>query len=69
MSEFFFNVAKQYFFDRYNVKFYYEYFKTHKIELPNTEWNGDRICSLPLFPEMTEDDVDDVVLTIKEVLS
>jgi UDP-4-amino-4-deoxy-L-arabinose-oxoglutarate aminotransferase len=37
--------------------------------LPNTEWNSDRICSLPLFPDMSEHDVDDVVSAIKEVLS
>jgi UDP-4-amino-4-deoxy-L-arabinose-oxoglutarate aminotransferase len=36
--------------------------------LPNTEWNSDRICSLPLFPDMTSEDVDEVVDTIKEVL-
>lgn len=29
--------------------------------LPATEWNDARICSLPLFPEMTDRDVDDVV--------
>ena len=37
-------------------------------QLPNTEWNSDRICSLPLFPDMTEQDVDDAVKAIKEVL-
>ena len=37
--------------------------------LPNTEWNSARICSLPLFPSMTLEDVDDVVLAIKEVLA
>jgi len=37
--------------------------------LPNTEWNSDRICSLPLFPDMTVDDVDDVVSAVKEVLT
>ena len=36
--------------------------------LPHTEWNSDRICSLPLFPEMTTEDVDDVVAAIKDVL-
>jgi UDP-4-amino-4-deoxy-L-arabinose-oxoglutarate aminotransferase len=36
--------------------------------LPNTEWNSDRICSLPLFPDMVEHDVDDVVSAIKEGL-
>ena len=34
----------------------------------NTEWNGDRLFSLPLFPEMKELDVDDVIETIKEIL-
>jgi len=50
-------------------KYYQESMGTHRGMLPNTEWNSDRICSLPLFPEMTFDDVDDVVNTIKEVLS
>ncbi len=36
--------------------------------LPNTEWNSQRICSLPLFPDMTREDVDDVVDAIKDVL-
>ena len=36
--------------------------------LPNTEWNSRRICSLPLFPGMTADDVDDVVAAVKDVL-
>ena len=36
--------------------------------LPNTEWNSERICSLPLFPDMTPDDVDDVVEAIKNAL-
>ena len=36
--------------------------------LPETEWNSDRICSLPLFPDMTPDDVRDVVAAIKDVL-
>jgi UDP-4-amino-4-deoxy-L-arabinose-oxoglutarate aminotransferase len=37
--------------------------------LPNTEWNSDRIFSLPLFPDMTEGDVEDVVAAIKDVLT
>lgn len=37
--------------------------------LPDTEWNSDRILSLPLFPDMTPEDQDDVIFTIKEVLS
>jgi UDP-4-amino-4-deoxy-L-arabinose-oxoglutarate aminotransferase len=50
-------------------KYYIESMGTRRGMLPNTEWNSDRICSLPLFPQMTFDDVDDVVNTIKEVLS
>lgn len=37
--------------------------------LPETEWNSERICSLPLFPTMTMDDVEDVVAAVKEVLN
>jgi UDP-4-amino-4-deoxy-L-arabinose-oxoglutarate aminotransferase len=36
--------------------------------LPNTEWNSERMCSLPLFPDMGFDDVDRVVDTMSEVL-
>ena len=49
-------------------KYYRESMGTRRGMLPHTEWNSDRICSLPLFPEMTLDDVDNVVDTIKEVL-
>lgn len=49
-------------------KFYVEKMGMRRGMLPDTEWNSDRICSLPLFPNMTESDVDDVVATIKEVL-
>ena len=37
--------------------------------LPNTEWNSDRILSLPLFPDMTEDDLNDVIEAIKDILT
>ncbi len=50
-------------------KYYRESMGMKRGMLPNTEWNSERICSLPLFPEMTFDDVDDVVEAIKEVLS
>lgn len=36
--------------------------------LDNTEWNSERLVSLPLFPDMTHEDVDFVVTTIKKVL-
>ena len=50
-------------------KYYIESMGTHRGMLPNTEWNSDRICSLPLFPEMNMNGVDDVVDAIKDVLS
>jgi len=37
-------------------------------DLPNAAWASERVCSLPLFPLMTEDDVADVVAAIREVL-
>jgi UDP-4-amino-4-deoxy-L-arabinose-oxoglutarate aminotransferase len=37
--------------------------------LVNTEWNSKRLCSLPLFPDMHEDDVKRVVGVIKDVLA
>jgi UDP-4-amino-4-deoxy-L-arabinose-oxoglutarate aminotransferase len=49
-------------------KYYREVLGTRRGMLPNTEWNSDRICSLPLFPDMTSDDVNDVVSTVKDVL-
>ena len=50
-------------------KYYVETMGHHGGMLPNTEWNSDRICSLPLFPDMIPGDVDDVVYAIKEVLA
>lgn len=31
------------------------------LSLPNTEWNSARLCTLPLFPDMTRSDVERVV--------
>ncbi|MBS1166609.1 MAG: arnB [Proteobacteria bacterium] len=38
------------------------------LHLANTEWNSARICSLPLFPDMTDADVDRVVSALKEIV-
>jgi UDP-4-amino-4-deoxy-L-arabinose-oxoglutarate aminotransferase len=38
------------------------------IYLPNTEWNSARLCSIPLFPDMTTDDVNRVVDAIENTL-
>ena len=50
-------------------KYYREAMGQGRGMLPNTEWNSDRICSLPLFCDMELEDVDFVVDAIKEVLS
>ncbi len=50
-------------------KYYRENMKLTNGLLPNTEWNSDRICSLPLFPDMKREDVDDVIDAIKDVLA
>ena len=50
-------------------KFYRETFPVAAGSLPATEWNSGRICSLPLFPDMTRGDVDDVIEAIREVLA
>lgn len=50
-------------------KYYLEKMGCRRGMLPQTEWNSDRICSLPLFPDMTDDDVHEVVTIIKAVLA
>ena len=49
-------------------KFYRQTMPVAPGVLTATDWNSERICSLPLFPAMTLEDVDDVVAAIKEVL-
>ena len=49
-------------------KYYRENMPLPDGSLPNTTWNSARICSLPLCPKMTEQDIDDVVAAIKDVM-
>ncbi|WP_343550340.1 UDP-4-amino-4-deoxy-L-arabinose aminotransferase [Pantoea sp.] len=37
------------------------------LSLPNTEWNSDRICSIPLFPDMSDDDVTRVISALRQI--
>jgi UDP-4-amino-4-deoxy-L-arabinose-oxoglutarate aminotransferase len=50
-----------------------KYYRDRTIVAPaglvNTEWNTERICSLPLFPDMTNKDIDDVIEAIKDVVN
>lgn len=50
-------------------KYYREKLGHQPGSLPNTEWNSDRICSLPLFPDMTEKDQDDVIEAVKDIFA
>lgn len=49
-------------------RYYCEAMGCVRGSLPATEWNSDRICSIPLFPRMTERDADSVIDAIKDVL-
>jgi UDP-4-amino-4-deoxy-L-arabinose-oxoglutarate aminotransferase len=49
-------------------KYYREQLPQAPESLPQTSWNSARICSLPLFPDMQPDDIDDVINALKEVL-
>ena len=50
-------------------KYYAETCGMKKGMLPGTEWNSDRILSLPLCPSMSHVDVDDVVDAIQDTLA
>jgi UDP-4-amino-4-deoxy-L-arabinose-oxoglutarate aminotransferase len=50
-------------------KYFRETLRMPAGALPATDWNSERLCSLPLFPDMAVEDVDEVVETIKEVLA
>jgi dTDP-4-amino-4,6-dideoxygalactose transaminase len=55
--------------------FYQDYYRHQhphalpKDGLPHTEWSGERLMSLPLWPGLTEADQDQVVGTIRQVLA
>ncbi|GLP97421.1 UDP-4-amino-4-deoxy-L-arabinose aminotransferase [Paraferrimonas sedimenticola] len=48
-------------------KYYRERFGDLAQALPNSQWNSERICSLPLFPDMSLADVDRVIAAIKQI--
>lgn len=54
--------------------YYRGYYAQHpgalpKDGLPETEWSGDRLMSLPLWPNLTEEDQDQVVAAIRQVIA
>ncbi|MFC0142149.1 UDP-4-amino-4-deoxy-L-arabinose aminotransferase [Erwinia mallotivora] len=46
-------------------KYYRERFPA--LSLPATEWNSARICSIPLFPTMTDEDVSRVIAALHDI--
>lgn len=46
-------------------KYYRECFPT--LTLPTTKWNNKLICSLPLFPDMTESDLDRIITALHQI--
>jgi UDP-4-amino-4-deoxy-L-arabinose-oxoglutarate aminotransferase len=49
-------------------KYYRDKLAGQALQLPNTEWNSARICSLPLFPDMKNEDVERVVAAMHSAL-
>ncbi len=49
----------------------HQWYRRHyaDVSLPNTEWNGERLCSLPLYPTMSIADVDRVADVISHVVA
>ncbi|AXG43241.1 UDP-4-amino-4-deoxy-L-arabinose aminotransferase [Photorhabdus laumondii subsp. laumondii] len=39
-----------------------------QLSLPESEWNSVTLCSLPLFPDMSDDDVDRVTDALQEII-
>ena len=48
--------------------FYRERFPSNAGRLPVSEWASERILSLPLFPQMDEKDVQDVVAAVRRIV-
>ncbi|TNH42053.1 UDP-4-amino-4-deoxy-L-arabinose aminotransferase [Photorhabdus luminescens] len=48
-------------------KYYRDRYPT--LSLPESEWNSVTLCSLPLFPDMSDDDVDYVIDALQEIIS
>ncbi|HDS1236118.1 UDP-4-amino-4-deoxy-L-arabinose aminotransferase [Pluralibacter gergoviae] len=38
-----------------------------QLRLPNSEWNSERLCSLPLFPDMTPEETSRVITALREL--
>lgn len=48
--------------------FYQEKYGYRRGDFPNAEWISDRTVSIPLSPKLTEEDVDDVIETVRAIV-
>lgn len=48
--------------------FYKKIFSSQTKELPNADFVSNRILSLPLYPEMKEEDVEDVIAAVQKIV-
>lgn len=53
----------------HSQRFYRSVLNGGGLDLPNTDWNSARLCSLPLYPGMSNEDVYRVTGAIREVLA
>jgi dTDP-4-amino-4,6-dideoxygalactose transaminase len=49
--------------------YYKERFKFKESDLPNAKYISDRILSLPLYPKMSQYDVDTVIKAVKKLIN
>lgn len=52
----------------YGHPFYRETYGFKKEDFPVTEWAYERLLSLPIYPDMSEKDVDDVAVAVEKVI-
>lgn len=50
-------------------KYYQEKFGFKKGDFPKAEWIGERTVSLPFYPHMTANDIEDVVKAVRRIIS
>ena len=50
-------------------RYYKERFKFKELDLPNAKYISDRILSLPLYPKMSQYDIDTVIKAVKKLIN
>ena len=63
------NIGTGYHYRAVHLHPFYQSLGFKRGEFPNAEYASDRIVTLPLFPKMTDSDVEDVIRAVKKVIS